>query len=353
MKLNEMTINALNYAIVHSTIFHADDVFGVALLRTIRPELPVVRTCRPTDEQLADLAAEKAVVFDLGCQFGYPEYDHHQLDKALRPDGNPYCGFGLLWRDLGHLLCSSEKAWAKVDRDLVLPIDLADNGVTPSTLSAAIGSFNPTWEEGREAEETAFWQAEAFAEKVLRRYVDAANAEAKAEALVLSSTTLDDGRVLLLDQYLPWQDTVINKMPDVLFVVYPSARGGYNIQTVPDAPGSFNGRKGFPERWLGNPAKELGMTFCHPGNFLAAADTKQHAIKIAIEAIHDGEYVYSVEYDTGAGWKKQPGKYRYNAARHEAFILTFDEGYESAVVLDKTGEIVYRRWADGCEWEAE
>lgn len=283
--MKNINIATINYAITHSTIFHADDVFGVALLKTIRPELQIIRTCRPAEEQLADLAAEKAVVFDFGCQFGYPEYDHHQPDKALRSDGNPYCGFGLLWRDLGRMLCPAEKAWAKVDRDLVLPIDLADNGVTPSTLSSAIGAFNPTWEEGREAEEAAFWAAEAFAESVLKRYIESANAQARAEQAVLSSKTLDEGKVLVLDQYLPWQDTVINQMTDVLFVVYPSARGGYNVQTVPDAPGSFNGRKGFPARWLGNPEKELGMTFCHPGNFLAAVDTINHAINVAKIAI--------------------------------------------------------------------
>lgn len=186
-----INLYALSYVITHSTIFHSDDVFGVAMLRLIVPGIKIVRTIKPSEEQLADLATGHAMVFDLGCQFGHPEYDHHQADKALRSDGAPYCGFGLLWRDFGHLLCPSNKAWEKVDRELVLPIDKADNGIERSGLADAIYAFNPTWEEGRAAEDAAFWHAEAFAESVLRRYVETANANVKAEEAVLNSQVVE------------------------------------------------------------------------------------------------------------------------------------------------------------------
>ena len=86
---------------------------------------------------------------------------------------------------------------------------------------------------------------------------------------------------------MPWQEVVVTEMPEILFVVFPSARGGYNVQTVPTELGSFTGRKLFPERWLGNPDASLGMTFCHPGNFLLATETEEQSIncaKIAISA---------------------------------------------------------------------
>lgn len=289
----------LSKAYVHSTIFHADDVFSAAFLKIVNPDLPIYRTCKFTDAQIEEINADKAIAVDIGAQYGVTEYDHHQIDKARRPieDGTyfdkeghmqmlPYCGFGLLWRDYGRLLCPNDKAWKKVDRDLVTPIDKADNGVEPNTLSAAIHAFNPAW-NSKENENDAFWRAEQFAESVLKQYVANANAEYEAEKLVLTSATHDSGRILVLDQYLPWQDTVINQMQDVMFVVYPSARGGYNVQTVPDAPGSFNGRKLFPTRWLGNPDANLGMTFCHPGNFLAAVNTLDNAIRVANIAINE------------------------------------------------------------------
>ena len=277
----------IDYAITHSTNFHADDVFGVALLQIIREDLPIVRTINPTPEQLDDLKNHRAFVFDLGCQFGFPEYDHHQPDKALRPDGNPYCGFGLLWRDFGHIVCPTQKAWEKVDRDLVLPIDLADNGVEPSTLSSAIKAFNPTWDEKWEDEDSAFWNAEIFAERVLRYYIRNANSAEKAADLVRNSRKEDEGRILVLEQFLPWQDTVVEEMPEIMFVVYPSKRGGYCTQTVPNYPGSFRGRMEFPTRWLGHPDASLGMTFCHPNNFLCNSKTQENAINVASIAIKE------------------------------------------------------------------
>ncbi|MFQ9697590.1 MAG: MYG1 family protein, partial [Zhenhengia sp.] len=76
---------------VHNGVFHADEVFGVALMETIEPDLQVIRT---RDEAVI---AECDIVADVGGG----KYDHHQADKVLREDGIPYCAFGLLWRDYG------------------------------------------------------------------------------------------------------------------------------------------------------------------------------------------------------------------------------------------------------------
>lgn len=298
---------AMLYVVIHSTIFHADDVFSAAMLRIIRPDLPIYRTCELSAQMIADINNGKAIAVDIGAAFDITEYDHHQVDKAYRPiedgtyvdkNGNlsaiPYCGFGRLWQDFGYILCPYKGAWKKVDRDLVLAIDKADNGIEGNLLSAAIHRFNPTWDAytGNTAadnvvENEAFWKAERFAEAVLRQFVENANSEHEAEKLVLESKTIAYGKILVLDQFLPWEDTVINKMPDVLFVVYPHKRGGYAVQTVPNAPGSFTGRKLFPERWLGNPDASLGMTFCHPNNFLAAVDTQENAIHVAYIATNE------------------------------------------------------------------
>ena len=50
----------------------------------------------------------------------------------------------------------------------------------------------------------------------------------------------------------------------------------------------MKGRVPFPEEWLGNPDQSLGMTFCHPGNFMASADTFENAINIANIAVEKG-----------------------------------------------------------------
>lgn len=284
-------ISEIKYGYTHGSVFHADDVFATALLLTLNPFIQITRTNRVDPEMLSD----DSIIYDIG----EGEYDHHQKDKATRSiedgyyfdkDGMmqkiPYCSFGLLWRDFGTLLCPSEKAWKKVDHDLVLPIDKADNGVMASTLSSMIGKFNPFWtEDDSDADRySAFMESVEFAKKILDRYVLAANSEVKAEDAVKNSTVLDNS-ILVLDRFLPWQDVVVNNMENILFVVFPSNRGGYNVQTVPDAPGSFNGRKLFPREWLGNPDSSLGMTFCHPGNFLLATETLSQAINCARIAI--------------------------------------------------------------------
>ena len=289
-------INELKYAYTHGSIFHADDMFATALILTLNPKVQVARTNSMVMVQsVAD--NPEVIAYDIG----EGEYDHHQKDHALRPieDGYyfdkegrmsmiPYCSFGLLWRDYGHMLCPNDKAWKKVDRDLVLQIDKNDNGVDHNLLTSAFMQFNPNWNEDSSdaARGALFMNAVEIAKKILSAYVSRANADVEAEDAVLNSKVVD-GTILVLDKYMPWQDVVMNQMPDILFVVYPSARGGYNTQTVPDAPGSFTGRKLFPKEWLGNPDTSLGMTFCHPGNFLLATKTQEQAIncaKIAVAA---------------------------------------------------------------------
>lgn len=282
-------LNAIKTAYTHAGVFHADDVFSAALLQIINPEISFIRTLTPPEDQ------DDIIIFDIGMG----QYDHHQPDRATRDmaDGYwidrtnggevkplPYCAFGLLWRDYGRLLCPSPKAWKKVDRDLVLPIDKADNGVFGSQLANAIGSFNPAWDATEADPDECFLQALSVAAPILGNFIARANAEAKAESIVLSSRVVED-RILVLDQYMPWQDTVIEQLPGILYVVFPSKRGGYNVQTVPSTPGSFTPRKGFPQEWLGHPDASLGMTFCHPGNFLLSAETEDQAIAISRIAV--------------------------------------------------------------------
>ena len=276
-------LNQVKTGYTHCGVFHSDDVFATALLRMINPNIEVVRVNKaPAD-------SDDVIIFDIGLG----EYDHHQPDRAVRPmeDGwyidksnnevkqIPYCSFGLLWRDYGRLLCPNPKAWKKVDHDLVIPTDRADNGAGISTLSNALGQLNPSW-NGTATSDEMFWKAEKVAEILLQSYIDRANAEVAAESVVLSSPVID-GNILVLEQYIPWQTVVVEQMPNILFVVHPSNRGGYAVQTVPTELGSFEKRKLFPIEWLGNPVEELGMFFCHTGNFTLSCHTQGQAIHVA------------------------------------------------------------------------
>lgn len=271
-------------AYTHAGTFHADDVFSTVLVTKLFPRIAVIRTNDPIVTSVnngidRDYRDSCVLVYDIGRG----KFDHHQTDKALRPDGTPYAAFGLLWKEFGRSLCYDDKAWEKFDRDFVLPVDMQDNGVQVSTLSCAIGAMNPNWDDDISTDD-AFWQAVEVARVLFDTELKRVNSASRAAAEVRAKAK-DTGRILVLDRYLPWTDVVVEECPDILYVVFPSNRGGYSVQTVPDAPGSFTGRKGFPTQWLGNPDRSLGMTFCHPNNFLLSCDTLEHALKCAVIAV--------------------------------------------------------------------
>lgn len=280
--------------ITHSTVFHADDVFGVALCRLINPKINIVRTLDVDAAlEMANAIGKKALVFDIGLG----KYDHHQENKALRDDrdNTPYCGFGLLWRDFGYLLCPDYNAWSKVDNTLVIGIDRADNGIRQNLLSTSISVMNPQWNDYT-SENVAFHRAMNVAMVVLKAHVDHANAAIAAGEEVAASYS--GGGILVLNRYLPYADTIIGneRFKDVLFVIFPSMRGGWCVKTVPKIAGSFENRMGFPKEWLGHADPERGITFAHTANFLITCETKDQAIRVAEEAIQNGSSEYTLAY---------------------------------------------------------
>lgn len=288
-----MEVFDYDQVITHSTVFHADDVFGVALCRLIDPKIEIIRTLDVEKYlEMARNVGKKALVFDIGLG----KYDHHQTNKTFRTDGTPYCGFGLLWRDFGYLLCPEREAWEKVDQTLVIGIDKADNGVAQNLLSSTIKTMNPQWNSSV-SESVAFGRAMNVAQIMLQSHIDHANSIVAAKDEVLSHYNGDE--ILVLDKYMPYQDIVQSdpKLKDVLFVVYPSQRGGWNVQTVTKEPGTFINRMDFPEEWLGHADPERGIHFAHTSNFLIGCNTKEQAINVAKEALEYGyrdRIVYSI-----------------------------------------------------------
>ena len=164
---------------VHNGIFHADDVFGVALMQSIYNDLEIIRT---RDEELLKTC-------DIVSDVGNGKYDHHHVDKIRRENGIPYCGFGLLWRDFGisyinakfpdlSNLKEQQEVAEKVDTILIQQIDAQDNGVDVMTsqvpimtLCDIIYTFIPTG-AGEDEIEKGFFEAVEFAKILERSGVD-------------------------------------------------------------------------------------------------------------------------------------------------------------------------------------
>lgn len=262
----------LKRAFTHGGKFHADDVFGAALLSIVFPGIKIERGFQVPENY-------EGIVFDIG--FG--EFDHHQADKEVRENGIPYAAFGLLWRKFGTSILSEEKAQI-FDEKFVQAIDLTDNTGERNELSTVIASFNPSWNEEVDSDD-CFMQALHFAKEILQRRFRYYKDEELAEGIVQEALKkAEDDNILVLPRFVPWKSKVLES--SVKFVVFPSLRGGYNAQAVPISEENAELRISFPEEWRGKTPEELikmtgmqGMTFCHSSGFLIATDKLDTAIK--------------------------------------------------------------------------
>ena len=287
------TSNKFKVGITHSGQFHADDVCSAWLLRKLNPEIKFTRVSRvPVDIE------DDAIVFDIGLG----KFDHHQPDRAVRPDGTPYAAFGLLWREFGNVLVNgNQDAFELFDRTYVLPIDAYDNGVKIGIdgpvlmFSVAVATLNQNW-DSNESPDKLFEDAINWASFFLDRALESVMSKTRAKALVEQAISKSTDGILVLEQFAPWQEWVCTstdpKAQNIMFCVYPSNRGGYVAQGVPKVLGQRGNRLDFPTAWRGlNPAELAKITgvldaeFCHMAGFIAGASSKEGAIELAKLAI--------------------------------------------------------------------
>lgn len=287
--------------VTHGGIFHADEVLATVILSKVLGDITVLRTFK-----VPEVLSDNVIVYDIG--FG--RFDHHQKGgNGARENGVPYAAVGLIWKEYGHQIVENtanpELVWELIDRDLIQGVDATDNGAMPKpeselsnmSFSNIISGFNPTWDSNEDSDE-AFIKAVEFAETVFENTLKNATAKAKAQKIVEEAIEKSQEHIMVLEQFVPWQEFVFSsenaKASEVQFVVFPSNRGGYNWQCVPDMLGGFGQRKTVPSEWRGlsgeNLQKVTGVptaNFCHAAGFLGSAETFEDAYalaKLAVEA---------------------------------------------------------------------
>lgn len=290
--------------ITHAGTFHADEVMATVFLLN---KFGSIKLCR-----VNKVSNHDAFIYDIG--FG--KYDHHQSDfDKTRENGIKYASCGLVWEEFGKdiaklLNVKDEKQFFDtIDKNLVMDIDRDDNGqsvnITPDikiqNIPNLIGSFNPNW-DCIEDEDLCFLNAVSFANTIFNNLVENILSKESAREVVEQKISESKNHILLLDKYMPWKDIVLTskneKAKEVLYAVFPSKRGGYNVVATPKASGSFDVKKPFPKSWSGKEKQELKtiskvdtITFCHKGLFICACDTYEDAIKIAEIAVNNEEDV--------------------------------------------------------------
>lgn len=309
--------------ITHSGAFHADDVFGVAVLAALHPNHVLVRTREP------EAMAQGDFVVDVGGEFdpARGRFDHHQRSfTGARAGGEPYASAGLVWQahgtdyvqqvaqGLGQSLAREqlERIAADVDASLVRYLDLVDTGsalVAPGVfgLSSQVALLNSHWmeEQALDAAGRARLQVERFreamgiVERFLHRLVERRLGQDLAADRVRAAERLLDGRVLFLAEGgMPWTGVVTQVMPEVLLVAYPEAdeEGERHVlRTVPAEANSFASRMDLPEAWAGLRDDELAAVtgvpdaiFCHTKRFIAVARSREGVMRLAEMALSEG-----------------------------------------------------------------
>lgn len=314
----------------HSGTFHADDVFGVAVLAAVFPGSEIVRTRDPDALARADFTVDVGGVWDPARG----RFDHHQREfdgarLGAGPDGSTtraegYASAGLVWREYGCEYvrqaaqaqqlqldeATAARIAADIDAALVRHIDLVDLGaaeVAPGVfgLSSQLSLLNGTWLEEQRLGPAAmaqrqlegFREAMATVRRLLDRLVLRAAGQLLAADQVRAAERRLDGRVLLLaDGGMPWTRVVVAEMPQVVLAVAPAAeRDRWQIRTVPLADGSFANRMDLPAAWAGLRDDQLAAVtgvadavFCHRNRFIAVARSLAGALRLAELALHSG-----------------------------------------------------------------
>ena len=257
------------FGLTHAGTFHSDDVFSVAFLKMINPDIKIVRSYVVPEDF-------KGIIFDVG--FG--EFDHHQADNECREDGVPYASFGKLWKAFAPSLYSEEVV-AGIDKNFIESLDNSDNTGRENAVAFAISTFNPLWDSDsngdKEFERAVEW-ASVLLENVIK--TELKRVEMQTELLDIYKKTLNK-KIIVLDRFMPFKKALWNT--EAVFVIYPSKRGGYQVQGVPINADTVELKKAFPKEWCEKPPK--GVTFCHNSRFLISVEDKETAIRLCEELL--------------------------------------------------------------------
>jgi len=298
----EETISKINTKIgtvaIHSGSFHSDDVFAIAALRMIDPDLKVIRTRDNDKLQSADMRVDVGNVYDHKTK----DYDHHQKGGAgERENGVPYAAVGLIWKHYGAEISGSPKYVSIIDRMLIQKIDSVDTGHAdydlmdpklPYPLNLVIHCFDPSWQDENQDYDTAFEEAVKLATRILSSVIKKIQGRDLAKEIVRKAISKSDNKAyIVLEKYCPWQETTISES-DVNFIIFKGNEGNWIIKTIPVKIGiRSNDRKQFPSEWAGLRLAELSKitgvedaVFCHNARFICVAKTLDAAKRLAILA---------------------------------------------------------------------
>lgn len=278
--------------ITHSGVFHADDVFATAFLDLYFTNISVIRL-----DSVPLNVGNDVIIYDIGKG----KFDHHQKEARIRDNGIKYSSFGLLFEEYGLSFLerlkieNKEEVYDYLVKDFILSIDAIDNGEFPSvtanykvkTVSDIIKLYNPSYGSNDTSNEN-FVKAVNVAESIFSFELKNVCGKVKASKKVKELLKNNNSDILLLDEFLPYEEVILTGNYNTKLVIYPSNRGGYCVKTVPISLEDKNSRVYFPLKWAGLVNEDLektsgikDITFCHVNLFLVATKSLEAALKVA------------------------------------------------------------------------
>ena len=283
----------------HNGIFHADELFAVAILKLIYPNIKIIRTRDKGQLKKVDIRVDVGRNYNTATN----DFDHHQDDFSLQRNGIPYASAGLIWKHFGKQLVNSDEAFEYIDKKIMWSIDAADNGiqistannVEPYTIQKIIDLFNPHWKEKTPDYNKAFHDILKIIITILRKEIIAANSIQEANKLInkaIAQARKQNKKYIILEQYVPrWKEILCNEQ-DMFFVVYQNPDGNWCVHTIPISKDSFESKKLLPQEWADCTddkfTKLTGVKdayFCHKARFIACARSKNGVIALAEMAV--------------------------------------------------------------------
>jgi len=285
----------------HSGSMHGDEVFATAFLELYFGDINLIRTTNINPEEHKNI-----LVYDIGRG----KFDHHMATAKTRKNGIKYSSFGLLWQEYGrdflkkYNIKNIEEVFNYFDKDFVEQIDAIDNGVFPTitanykvkTLFDVIKLFNPSIGSNQD-ESTQFIKVEKIAKEILEEEILNCIGKIITKEKINNYLQNNNKKYLILEEYLPYEEFILSSPlgKNIIFVIYPSTRGGYCIKGIPISFKDSNLRMSFPKEWAGLDNEKLeevsgikDITFCHSNLFLVSTKTKEAAINV-VESLLEKE----------------------------------------------------------------
>jgi len=313
----------------HNGAFHCDEAFGCFLLRQTAEfkDAEVVRTRDPEVLKDLDVVIDVGGVYDASVkrfdhhQKGFEEVFGHGFGTKLSSAGLVYKHFGreIVGQLLGLTADSPnlETVYLAVYKNFVEGLDAIDNGINQypgdeaaryinnTHLPSRVGRLNPRWNEENNDSIAMerFMKAVELTGVEFKECVDVVGkcwlpARVFVEEAIKARKELDpSGEIIALSTSCPWKEHLYEieeemqiETPIKFCLFEQTGGGGWRVQAVSVAPGSFENRKSLPWRGLRDDALSEasgieGGVFVHMGGFIGGNKTYEGALAMAKKAL--------------------------------------------------------------------